>query len=79
MAPPFIARLDVANSISDKNFFRSARASCTTSGEPVRTYALKILTPIYRHICLMNHQETHQTNPVQSSTAQYSLVTPSIV
>ena len=30
----------------------------------VRTYALKILTPIYRHICLMNHQETPQTNPL---------------
>ena len=26
--------------------------------------ALKILTPIYRHICLMNHQETPQTNPL---------------
>ena len=26
--------------------------------------ALKILTPIYRHICLMNHQETPQTNPI---------------
>ena len=44
--------------------FRSARASCTTSGGPVRTYALKILTPIYRHICLRNHQETPQTNPM---------------
>ena len=44
--------------------FRSARASCTTSGEPVRTYAMKIWTPIYRHICLMNHQETPQTNPL---------------
>ena len=32
--------------------FRSARASC------------KILIPIYRHICLMNHQETPQTNPM---------------
>ena len=31
------------------------------------------------NICLMNHQETHQTNPVQSSTAQYSPVTPSTV
>ena len=44
--------------------FRSARASCTTSGVPVRTYAMKIWTPIYRHICLMNHQETPQTNPL---------------
>ena len=40
---------------------------------------LKIWTPIYRHICLMNHQETHQTNPVQSSTTHYSLVPPSTV
>ena len=46
---------------------------------PVHPYALKILTPIYRHICLRNHQETHQTNPVQSSTAQYSLVPLSTV
>ena len=46
-------------------FFRSARASCTTSGGLVRTYgAMKIWTPIYRHICLMNHQETPQTNPL---------------
>ena len=48
--------------------FRSVRASCTTSGQPARLpkhpYALKILTPIYRHICLMNHQETPQTNPL---------------
>ena len=42
-------------------FFRSARASCTTSGGPG---AMKIWTPIYRHICLMNHQETPQTNPL---------------
>ena len=26
--------------------------------------AMKIWTPIYRHICLMNHQETPQTNPM---------------
>ena len=25
---------------------------------------MKIWTPIYRHICLMNYQETHQTNPM---------------
>ena len=31
---------------------------------PVGPAALKILTPIYRHICLMNHQETPQTNPL---------------
>ena len=54
----------IAAKIPKLNFFRSARASCTTSGGPVRTYALKILTPIYRHICLMNHQETPQTNPM---------------
>ena len=54
--------------------FRSARASCTTSGCCTRPYALKIWTPIYRHICLMNHQETHQINQEQSSTAQYSQV-----
>ena len=29
---------------------------------PVGPAALKILTPIYRHICLINHQETPQTN-----------------
>ena len=34
---------------------------------------------VYRHIRLMNHQETHQTNPVPSSTSQYSLVLPSTV
>ena len=44
--------------------FRSARASCTTSGEPAPARAMKIWTPIYRHICLMNHQETPQTNPL---------------
>ena len=48
--------------------FRSARASCTTSGQPVHQYThpptLKILTAIYRHICLINHQETPQTNPL---------------
>ena len=44
--------------------FISAWASCTTSGQPVRPYALKILTPIYRHICHMNHQKTPQTNPM---------------
>ena len=26
--------------------------------------AIKIWSPIYRHICLMNHQETPQTNPM---------------
>ena len=30
----------------------------------VHPYALKILTPIYRHICHMNHQKTPQTNPL---------------
>ena len=45
-------------------FFRSARASCTTSGGPAPARAMKIWTPIYRHICLMNHQETPQTNPL---------------
>ena len=59
--------------------FRSARASCTTSGCCTRPYALKIWTPIYRHTCLMKHQETHQTDPVKSCTAQYSLVPPSTV
>ena len=44
--------------------FRSARTSCTTSGEPARPYALKIWTPVYRQICLMNNQETHETNPM---------------
>ena len=29
-----------------------------------RARAMKIWTPIYRHICLMNHQETPQTNPL---------------
>ena len=27
-------------------------------GGPVRTPALKILTPIYRHICLMSHESS---------------------
>ena len=31
---------------------------------------------IYTHTCLLNHQKSHQTNPVQSCTAQYSLVPP---
>ena len=31
---------------------------------PAHPYAMKIWTPIYRHICLMNHQETPQTNPL---------------
>ena len=59
--------------------FRSARTSCTTSEGWVRSYEIKIWTPIYRHTCLMNHQETHETNPVQSSTTQYSPVPPSTV
>ena len=46
--------------------FRSARASCTTSGcwacPPVRNENLD--TYIYRHICLKNHQETPETNPL---------------
>ena len=39
----------------------------------------KIGSHLYRLICLMNHQKSHQTNPVQSSTVQYSLVPPSTV
>ena len=31
---------------------------------PAPARAMKIWTPIYRHICLMNHQETPQTNPM---------------
>ena len=31
---------------------------------PAPARAMKIWTPIYRHICLMNHQETPQTNPL---------------
>ena len=61
--------------------FRSVRASCTTSGcwacPPVCNENLD--TCIYRHTCLMKHQEALQTNPVQFSTAKYSLVTPSRV
>ena len=45
--------------------------------QPAR--AKNLDTQIQAYICLMNHQETHQTNPVQSSTAQYSLVPPSRV
>ena len=45
--------------------------------QPAR--AKNLDTQIQAYICLMNHQETHQTNPVQSSTAQYSLVPPSTV
>ena len=30
----------------------------------VRTPAMKIWTHIYRHLCLINNQETHQTNPM---------------
>ena len=59
------------------SFFRFARTSCTTSGDPPAClYAEKSWTPIYRHICLMNHQETHQINQEQSSTVQYSQVDP---
>ena len=48
--------------------FRSARTSCTTFGwfvRPVRPSRAKNLDHyIYRHICLMNHEKTHQTNPM---------------
>ena len=44
-----------------KPVFRSARSSCTTSGCPVHPSAQKIWSLVYRHVCLLNHQKTHQT------------------
>ena len=46
--------------------FRSARTSCTTFGWFVPSVRVqeKSGSLIYRHICLMNHEETHQTNPM---------------
>ena len=45
-------------------FFRSARTSCTTSDGSRPVPQEKSGSLIYRHICLMNHQETPQTNPM---------------
>ena len=48
------------------DLFRSARTSCTTFNwfvRPVRVQE-KSGSLIYRHICLMNHEKTHQTNPM---------------
>ena len=63
--------------------FRSARTSCTTFGwsRPVRPSRPsrpqeKSGSLIYRHICLMNHEKTHQTNPMAQWDPLDALVTP---
>ena len=47
---------------------RSVRTSCTTSGGFVRLFARSTKNLEYSHkhthICLMNHQKTHHTNPM---------------
>ena len=60
--------------------FRSARTSCTTFGwsrpsRPSRPQE-KSGSLIYRHICLMNHEKTHQTNPMAQWDPLDALVTP---
>ena len=61
------AMLPKKHSRYSRPIFRSARTSCTTSGGPVRPSARvqeKFWALIYRHICLMNHEWTHKTNPM---------------
>ena len=56
--------------------FRSTRTSCTTSGiEPTRLQE-KSGSLIYRHICLMNHEKNHQTNPMAPWDPLDALLTP---
>ena len=59
--------------------FRSARTSCTTFGWFVPSRPIpqeKSGSLIYRHICLMNHEKTHQTKPLGQGGPLDALLTP---
>ena len=56
--------------------FRSARTSCTTSDGSRPVPQEKSGSLIYRHICLMNHVKTHQTNPMAPWHPLDALLTP---
>ena len=64
--------------------FRSARTSCTSFGWFVRSSVPSVPSVpqekcgslIYRHICLMNHEDTHQTNPMAPWDPLDALSTP---
>ena len=60
------------------HIFKSMRTSCTPIGwsvPPVRVLR-KSGSLIYRHICLMNHEKTHQTNPMAPWDPLDVLLTP---
>ena len=72
--PPYLGNIPNKNQL-----FRSARTSCTTSDGPVRVFMClqeKSGSHIYRHICLMNHKKTPQTNPMGPGDPLDGLLTP---
>ena len=61
---------------SHHNIFRSARTSCTTFGWFVRPVCKKNLDHLYTGMYALNHEKTHQTNPMAPWDPLDALLTP---